>query len=44
MTLVGRVEVIAINIPLRGDYLGCGLTIMTDSPVHNRGGLSSKDR
>jgi hypothetical protein len=44
MTLVGRVEVITINIPLRGGYLGCGLTIMPDSPVHNRGSLSGKDR
>jgi hypothetical protein len=43
MTFVGRAEV-TINIPQRGGYLGIGATIMSDSPVHNRGGLSSKDR
>jgi hypothetical protein len=34
--------VVTINIPLRGGYLGFGLTIMPDSPVHNRGSLSTK--
>ena len=42
MRLVGRVEVITISIPPRGGYLGFGLTIMPDSPVHNRGSLSAK--
>ena len=42
MTLVGRAEVITINIALRGDSLGFGLTIMPDSPVHNRGSLSTQ--
>jgi|SoimicmetaTmtHAB_FD_contig_51_1944391_length_476_multi_1_in_0_out_0_2 hypothetical protein len=43
MTFVGRAEV-TINIPLRGGYLGFGPTIMSDSPVDNRGSLSAKER
>jgi hypothetical protein len=43
MTFVGRAEV-TINIPQRGGYLGFGTTIMSDSPVDNRGSLSAKER
>jgi hypothetical protein len=42
MTLVERMEVITINITLRGGSLGFGLTVMPDSPVHNHGSLSTK--
>lgn len=42
MTLVERVEVITINFTLRGGSLDFGLTIVPDSPVHNRGSLSTK--
>jgi hypothetical protein len=44
MTLVGMAEVITINTPLRGGYLGIGLTIRPDSSVLNSGTLSAKDR
>ena len=42
MTLVERTEVITINITLRGGSLGFGFTVMPDSPVHNRGSLSTR--
>ena len=41
MTLVERTEV-TINFTLRGGSLGFGLTIVPDSPVHNRRSLSTK--